>query len=455
MAGVSKKRKSTALNDDGKAAKKSKKAGATSASEANGVLSPVSPAATEEEAENGDSSNLVPQDEEMQFKVECPAHPSSSSKKRRGKVDRFGPHWEHNDEYPKLKVQYAVIPGAEWSGMRIFRNFIAFLSSVGEHKFSTGEHVFINHRRNLPPPSSADDVAFDRENNWIAKVLEVRAVDPQHVYLRVFWLYWPEELPGGRQAHHGDSEVVMSNHMEIVDAMTVAGKVDVSHWREEDGEEELAQLYWRQTYNVQGNGKLSEPRRHCICEDHYNPDTTLLKCPDPQCGIWLHENCLIEDILAKTYSEHVENATVVSSKEAGTDQGVITVDTNANKKSAKKPLFPMSKLAELGSNAKQKLGLTGGKKGAKSGNAGGKKNASASKERPWEGKFRATIRQNGGEGEIEEEERGEEEKAKEKGKGKKGLEVKLGVFEITDERAQDPETWEEKIRCLKCGTALD
>ena len=49
----------------------------------------------------------------------------------------------------------------------------------------------------------------------------------------------------------------MSNHMEIVDAMTVAGKVDVTEWKEEDGEENVGQLFWRQKYNVKGNGKLS------------------------------------------------------------------------------------------------------------------------------------------------------------------------------------------------------
>ena len=40
--------------------------------------------------------------------------------------------------------------------------------------------------------------AFDEHNFWVAKVLEIRALDSQHVYLRVFWLYWPSELPGGR-----------------------------------------------------------------------------------------------------------------------------------------------------------------------------------------------------------------------------------------------------------------
>lgn len=36
--------------------------------------------------------------------------------------------------------------------------------------------------------------------------------------------------------------------MEIVDAMTVAGRADVVHWTEKD-EDEMKGLYWRQTFN--------------------------------------------------------------------------------------------------------------------------------------------------------------------------------------------------------------
>lgn len=122
-----------------------------------------------------------------------------------------------------------------------------------------GETVFINHSANVPQtiPENPDDLAFDRANNWIAKVLEVRAKDPQHVYLRVFWLYWPEELPHGREHYHGEGEVVMSNHMEVVDAMTVAARAEVTRWNELDADEEMGQLFWRQFFDVREKGKLS------------------------------------------------------------------------------------------------------------------------------------------------------------------------------------------------------
>ena len=83
----------------------------------------------------------------------------------------------------------------------------------------------------------------------MARVLEIRAIDEAHVYLRVYWLYWPEELPGGRKHYHGEKELVASNHMEIVDAMTVSGRANVKHWLELDDEEELPDLFWRQKFD--------------------------------------------------------------------------------------------------------------------------------------------------------------------------------------------------------------
>jgi hypothetical protein len=66
--------------------------------------------------------------------------------------------------------------------------------TVSEEKFSLGSIVYIN-RHSLapltPPPGSSEAtiLEYDRANLWVAKVLEVRAKDDQHVYLRLFWLY--------------------------------------------------------------------------------------------------------------------------------------------------------------------------------------------------------------------------------------------------------------------------
>lgn len=60
---------------------------------------------------------------------------------------------------------------------------------------------------------------------WVAKILEVRALDEHHVYARVYWMYSPDELPpntldnkklvSGRQPYHGQNELIASNHSEL------------------------------------------------------------------------------------------------------------------------------------------------------------------------------------------------------------------------------------------------
>lgn len=119
---------------------------------------------------------------------------------------------------------------------------------VGEEAFGVNDFVSINHSNIAHGElySPEDEKIF-----WVARVLEVRARDSQNVYLRVFWMYWPEELPMGAQPYHGKHELVASNHMEIIDAMTVASKASVSHWLEKDEEKVLDALYWRQTFDFQ------------------------------------------------------------------------------------------------------------------------------------------------------------------------------------------------------------
>lgn len=129
-----------------------------------------------------------------------------------------------------------------FSGVDLF----FFLAAVGTENFALQEYIFVNHD-NIP--HGIDIPHMDDTKFWVARVLEIRAVDEAHVYLRVYWLYWPEELPGGRQPYHGAKELVASNHMEIIDAMTVSGRASVKHWMELDDEEGLPDLFWRQKFD--------------------------------------------------------------------------------------------------------------------------------------------------------------------------------------------------------------
>ena len=78
----------------------------------------------------------------------------------------------------------------------------------------------------------SQDIISARVQGWVAKILEVRASDPSHVFLCVYWLYRPEDLPGGCQPYHGASELIASNDMAIIDALTVEDEAQVIHWAE-------------------------------------------------------------------------------------------------------------------------------------------------------------------------------------------------------------------------------
>lgn len=78
---------------------------------------------------------------------------------------------------------------------------------------------------------------------WIARIIQVRAKNAQHVYALVAWMYWPNELPlpasgkdllgphtGGRRKYHGVDELVASNYLDVLDVLSFAGKADVTQW---------------------------------------------------------------------------------------------------------------------------------------------------------------------------------------------------------------------------------
>ncbi|KAK9454885.1 hypothetical protein V1511DRAFT_459670 [Dipodascopsis uninucleata] len=189
---------------------------------------------------------------------------------------------------------YEVYPKDTWDKLERFRNFV-----VGDERFTVGDFVFVNHSNIV----SENIILSDPTKYWIGRVLEIRASDASHVYIRLFWMYWPNELPNGRQYYHGKKELVASNHMDVIDAMTVAGKALVSHWLELDDDDRLNDLFWRQFYDSY-TGELKPIRKHCKCQRFYNPDSTMIWCNN--CSTWLHESCVIED-LQRTYKDDIKD----------------------------------------------------------------------------------------------------------------------------------------------------
>ena len=147
----------------------------------------------------------------------------------------------------------------------------------------------------------------------MARILEIRAKDAQNVYVRVYWLYRPDELLNGRQWYHGTAEYIATNHMEIVDALRFIRHIPIIHVNNEVSWLQQAQLacYWRQTYDYMlqklsvgplccrsshplmwSNLGTQDPVMHCICSTPVNLDEQPIHCNGDRCGLLLHRHCI-------------------------------------------------------------------------------------------------------------------------------------------------------------------
>jgi hypothetical protein len=94
---------------------------------------------------------------------------------------------------------------------------------VNDTSYTSGQFVYVanpdtvENQRNMGVRVPTDE--------WVAKILEIRAVNEQNVFARVAWMYWPQELPKrtldrgkyvqGRQPYHGKHELIASNHSKL------------------------------------------------------------------------------------------------------------------------------------------------------------------------------------------------------------------------------------------------
>jgi len=124
-----------------------------------------------------------------------------------------------------------------------FRNELT-QTLVLETKLTVHDYVYVN-RGQIPQAEATNDV----EHFWIARILEIRASSTTEVYLLVYWMYWPTELPEGAQPYHGKFELVTSNYLEVISAMTISHKADVTHVLEQDDTPAVVGLYWRQNFD--------------------------------------------------------------------------------------------------------------------------------------------------------------------------------------------------------------
>ncbi|PBP22668.1 hypothetical protein BUE80_DR006601 [Diplocarpon rosae] len=253
----------------------------------------------------------------MPFQVEYPVaittrKPASKEKERTDSAEwQVSPfNVKGAKEEGELDQYYAVTPHEEWESMRTYSNFV-----IQGEVYRNNQLVFV---RGPDTPKDRDTEGRPKDF-WVARILQVRAKNAQHVYALVAWMYWPEEIAppaqraadqvnkaSGKRTYHGKREMVASNYMEVLDVLTFAGRAEVPYW-DEDDEHPPETLYRRQTYNRLTEG-LSSLKQRCTCNGYYNPDVDMMICDNPQCKIYFHRNHLVDDILKKVYDREIGEA---------------------------------------------------------------------------------------------------------------------------------------------------
>ncbi|KKA27147.1 hypothetical protein TD95_000396 [Thielaviopsis punctulata] len=217
--------------------------------------------------------------------------------------------------HPSLDALFNIEPADEWYSMNRYKHF-----KMNDTDFRTNSFIWVaneqtfalrrqQHDNEQTQAQSKKRPRIEpREYGWVGLILEIRARDENNVFLRLAWMYWPDDLPecritgggmiGGRQEYHGRCEVIGSNHMDIINAATVSALASVTHWTEFDGETHMS-LYWRQVLDVR-TSELTSVQPICTCQRPDNPDKLTIGCPNDDCLTWNHAECVIDAILSLT-----------------------------------------------------------------------------------------------------------------------------------------------------------
>ncbi|KAG6067671.1 hypothetical protein E4U32_003263 [Claviceps aff. humidiphila group G2b] len=236
---------------------------------------------------------------------------AKSSKKELVQVSPFEPKGRFKSSQ-SMNLVYTVEPQKQWLDMTRYNSFV-----LNGFKYSHDEFVYVANDTTIElqkaTAKNADGGAtLQSTDYWVARILEVRASDELHVYARVYWMYSPDEIPAGtsdgrktiagRQPYHGQNELLASNHMDVINVVSVAMKATVHHWIESDDDEVQDALYWRQAFNCR-TSQVSSVVLTCKCKTPANPDKTLVGCTNSKCGNWLHYECMLHDALMRVYEQ--------------------------------------------------------------------------------------------------------------------------------------------------------
>ncbi|KAG5984944.1 hypothetical protein E4U55_002526 [Claviceps digitariae] len=234
---------------------------------------------------------------------------ASHGKRELIQVSPFNPKGRFKSNQ-SMDLVYTVEPQKQWLEMTRYNSFV-----LNGYKYTHDEFVYIANDATIELQKATGKNAdggslLQSTDYWVARILEVRASDELHVYARIYWMYSPDELPpgtvdgkkiiAGRQPYHGQNELVASNHMDVINVVSVAMKATVHQWIESDDDEVQDALYWRQAFNCR-TSQVSSVELTCKCKTPANPDKTLVGCTNSECGNWLHYECLLHDALMHVY----------------------------------------------------------------------------------------------------------------------------------------------------------
>ncbi|KAF4555807.1 Hypothetical protein D9617_2g057710 [Elsinoe fawcettii] len=194
------------------------------------------------------------------------------------------------------EVAFTVANKPKWEQLTKYRR-----CTVSEQTFGIGECVLVRSDEDDTEEGQEDDGTLTQ---WKAQLHEVRALDENHVYLRVSWLYRPaRDLPGGGRPYHGKYELVPSTEMAIIDAKTINGALKVKYWDEykDDDVHGPTEYFWRQSFGHLSS-TLSSLRTICSCAQPQNPDQQIVQCSN--CNDWQHAKCLEEEALQKYLADN-------------------------------------------------------------------------------------------------------------------------------------------------------
>ncbi|KAI3567841.1 hypothetical protein IWW34DRAFT_641538, partial [Fusarium oxysporum f. sp. albedinis] len=92
-----------------------------------------------------------------------------------------------------LDLFYVVGPRTAGQEMTNHKSFI--LRGGPKHKLS--DFVFVANEQTLKRQKINSNQATQDNEEWVARILEVRDSNADHVYARVHWTYQPDEIPPG------------------------------------------------------------------------------------------------------------------------------------------------------------------------------------------------------------------------------------------------------------------